>query len=93
MKNIAPTAIRLSITSDVRKALGIAKRRYPALSYPEILKLGLSKIVTEYDEVSSTVEDRWGVRLESSAALGEDYLKSSEEDIYSANMGKKVHFS
>lgn len=93
MKHITPTAIRLSITSDVRKALDMAKRRYPALSDPEILKLGLSKIATEYDEVSSLAEDRKEIRLGASVALGEDYLQSSEEDIYNANVGKKVHFS
>lgn len=93
MKNVTPTAIRLSITSDVRKTLDMAKRRYPALSDPEILKLGLSKIVTEYDEISTPVEDRKEIRLGASVALGEDYLRSSEEDIYSANVGKKVRFS
>jgi hypothetical protein len=93
MKNIVPTAIRLSITSDVRKTLDMAKRRYPALSDPEILKLGLSKIVTEYDEVSTLAEDRKEIRLGASAALGKDYLVSREEDIYSADIGKKVHFS
>jgi hypothetical protein len=93
MKNTVPTAIRLSITSDVRKSLDLAKRRYPALSDPEILKLGLSKIVTEYDEASTLAEDRKEVRIEASAALGKDYLESSEEDIYSASVGKKVHFS
>ncbi len=93
MKNAPPTAIRLSITSDVRKTLDMAKRRYPALSDPEILKLGLSKIVTEYDEASTLAEDRKEVRLGASAALSEDYLEDSEEDIYSADIGKKVHFS
>jgi hypothetical protein len=92
MKNTTPIAIRLSITSDVRKSLDIAKKRYPALSDPEILKLGLSKIVTEYDEASTLAEDRKEVRLGASAALGKDYLEDSEEDIYSADMGRKVRF-
>lgn len=92
MKNPAPTAIRLSITSDVRKSLDMAKKRYPALSDPEILKLGLSKIVTEYDETSTFEEDRKEIRLGVAAALGNDYLKDVTEDIYSANVGKKVHF-
>ena len=87
MKNTTPTAIRLSITSDVRKALDIAKKRYPALSDPEILKLGLSKVVTEYDEAGMLTEDRKEIRLGASAAMGKDYLKDSEEDIYSANVG------
>jgi hypothetical protein len=93
MKHVTPAAIRLSITSDVRKSLDMAKKRYPALSDPEILKLGLSKIVTEYDETSTSAEEHKEIRLGSSAALGKDYLESSEEDVYSADMGKKVHFS
>ncbi len=71
----------------------MAKKRYPALSDPEILKLGLSKIVTEYDEASTLSEDRKEIRLGASAAMGKDYLNDSEEDTYSANVGKKVHFS
>jgi hypothetical protein len=93
MKNVRPAAIRLSVTSDVRRTLDMAKRRYPALSDPEILKLGLSKIVTEYDEVPTFAEDRKEVRFGASAALGKDYLESSEEDIYSTDIGKKVRFS
>ncbi|HSW99661.1 MAG TPA: hypothetical protein VLH38_01350 [Patescibacteria group bacterium] len=93
MKNPAPTAIRLSITKDVRKTLDLAKRRYPALSDPEILKLGLSKIVTEYNETSTLAEDHNEIRRVSSAALGKEYLESIEEDIYSTNIGKKVDFS
>jgi hypothetical protein len=93
MKNTGPTTIRLSITSDVRKTLDIAKKRYPALSDPEILKLGLSKIVTDYTEAATLREDRHEVRLGASAALGDTYLEDGEEDIYSASMGRKVHFS
>ncbi|HTE57378.1 MAG TPA: hypothetical protein VK694_01430 [Verrucomicrobiae bacterium] len=93
MKNTTPTAIRLSITSDVRKSLDMAKKRYPALSDPEILKLGLSKLVTEYDKAGTLAEDRKEIRLGASAAIGKDYLKDSEENIYSVNVGKKVHFS
>lgn len=93
MKPTTPTAIRLSVTSDVRKALDMAKKRYPTLSDPEILKLGLSKIVTEYSGTSTTTDDRGEIRLAASAALGKDYLKDDGEDIYSADVGKKVHFS
>lgn len=93
MKSTAPTAIRLSVTNDVRKALKIAKRRYPTLSDPEILKLGLSKIVTEYDDTSAVAESLKEIRLSASAALGEEYLEDSEEDIYTSNLGKKVDFS
>lgn len=47
-KSIAkPTpAIRLSVTPEVGRALMQAKKMYPTLSDPELLKLGLSKIVT-----------------------------------------------
>jgi hypothetical protein len=93
MKNTAPTVIRLSITSDVRRALGMAKKRYPTLSDPEILKLGLSKIVTEYDEPLTLSGDRNEVRLGASAALGEEYLSDAEEDAYTVSMGNKVTFS
>ena len=93
MKNTARKAIRLSVTSDVRKTLDIAKRRYPALSDPEILKLGLSKIVTDYNEAPNPSEDRHEIRLGASAALGETYLEDNEEGIYNTSMGRKVHFS
>lgn len=92
MKNTTPTVIRLSITSDVRRALGVAKKRYPTLSDPEILKLGLARIVTEYDEPMSSV-DQNEIRLGASAAVGKEYLNDIEEDVYSADMGKKVAFS
>lgn len=93
MKNTTPTVIRLSITSDVRRALGAAKKRYPTLSDPEILKLGLARIVTEYDEPTSLPVDHNEIRLGASAAVGEEYLKDIEEDVYGADMGKKVSFS
>jgi hypothetical protein len=88
-----PSTIRLSITSDVRKALNVAKKRYPALSDPEILKLGLSKIATEYDETSSYEKERNEIRRGAAYAVGQDYLEDQEEDIYTADMGKKVNFS
>jgi hypothetical protein len=88
-----PTAIRLSVTGDVRKALDMAKKRYPTLSDPEILKLGLSKIITEYTEASTASEERKEIRHTAAAAVGSDFLRDDEEDIYQANMGKKVHFS
>jgi hypothetical protein len=93
MKNTTPSTIRLSITSDVRKALSLAKRRYPTLSDPEILKLGLSKIVTEYDEVGPPEKERDEIRRGATAAIGRDYLSDVGEDVYSQEMGKKVNFS
>lgn len=93
MNNTTPSTIRLSITSDVRKALNLAKRRYPTLSDPEILKLGLSKIVTEYDEVATSGKEREEIRRGAATSVGRDYLVDDEENIYTPEMGKKVHFS
>lgn len=90
--NNTPSTIRLSITKDVSKALTVAKRRYPTLSDPEILKLGLSKIVTEDNEVSTFKEERDEIRRGAAYAVGQDYLEDREEDLYTANMGKKVRF-
>lgn len=79
------------MTNDVRKALDAAKRKYPALSDPEILKLGLSKIVTENG--AADVNERAEIRRGAAYAVGNDYLRDKEEDAYTANMGKKVDFS
>ena len=92
MNKTIPTTIRLSITNDVRKALNVAKRRYPALSEPEILKLGLSKIVTEYEEINTEEKERDEVRRGAASSVGEDYLGEEAEDLYTPEMGKKVHF-
>lgn len=93
MSNTSPTVIRLSITNEVRDGLKLAKKRYPTLSDPEILKLGLAKIVTEYDDARSASEDRTGVRATAAYAVGSEYLRDSEEDVYSASIGKPVSFS
>ena len=93
MNNVTPSTIRLSITSEVRKALSVAKSRYPTLSDPEILKLGLSKIVTEYDEGATSEKERDEIRRGATSSIGRDYLEDDEEDEYSAEMGKRVHFS
>lgn len=91
----SPSAIRLSITPEVGRALKIAKNRYPTLSDPEILKLGLSKIVSEdialktYENSNETEE----IRRAAAYSVGHDYLSDPEEDIYTESMGKKVHFS
>ncbi|HUD07355.1 MAG TPA: hypothetical protein VMR34_05720 [Candidatus Saccharimonadales bacterium] len=92
MSNTPPT-IRLSITSDVREVLNVAKKRYPALSDPEILKLGLSKIATERDGVPIFEKERDEIRRGAAYAVGQDYLRDQEEDVYTADMGKKVSFS
>lgn len=88
MKNES-TIIRLSVTGDVRRALNVAKRRYPTLSEPEILKLGLSKIVTENSLGLSEVDE---IRLGAAYAVGKDYLDDSKEDVYSQEVGKRVDF-
>jgi len=93
MSNTAPTVIRLSITNEVRNGLTLAKKRYPTLSDPEILKLGLAKIITEYDDARTTSEDRAGVRTNAAYAVGSEYLRDAEEDAYSASIGKRVSFS
>ena len=93
MNNTTPTIIRLSITNEVRNGLKLAKKRYPTLSDPEILKLGLAKIVTEYDDPRTTNEDKAEIRRGAARAVGGEYLSDSEEDIYTADLGKRVHFS
>lgn len=85
-------AIRLSITPEMRRALNVAKRRYPTLSDSEILKLGLAKILTESDEPVRTFREREEVRSGAAVAVGRDYLENPEEDVYTADMGKSVRF-
>ena len=93
MKTTKPKpAIRLSITPGVAKALGRAKKMYPALSDPEILKLGLSKIAT-IDTKSADEREIEEIRRAAAYSVGYDYLSDPEEDIYTLGMGKKVDFS
>lgn len=93
MSNTPLTTIRLSITKEVRDALCIAKKRYPALSDPEILKLGLSRIVTEPRTEVTFEKERDEIRKGAASAVGTDYLDHHDEDGYTASLGKKVHFS
>jgi hypothetical protein len=92
MSNSTP-AIRLSVTKEVSRALSLAKKRYPTLSDPEILKLGLSKIITEHDEQTSFNREREAIRTGAAEAVGQNYLGDPVEDVYSAKVGRKVHFS
>lgn len=85
-KSTTPAAIRLTRTPEVAHALAIAKKRYPTLSDPEILKVGLAKLTT-YE-----AEDLAEIRAMNAMAFGEDYLNDPEEDIYHIGMGKKVNF-
>ncbi len=94
MNKTNPTIIRLSVTSEIRKALNIAKLNYPTLSDPEIIKLGLSKISTEAirENFMTDEMDRQAIRRGAVYAIGEDYLQDTAEDSYSNNSGKKVYF-
>lgn len=92
MSSTAPTAIRLSVTPEIRRALSVAKKHYPTLSDPEILKLGLSKIVTGHAETTLLASERNNVRRSAAYAAGKDYLSDPAEDVYTAQMGKKVRF-
>ena len=93
MSNTTPRVIRISITNEVRDGLKLAKKRYPTLSDPEILKLGLAKIVTEYDDPRTVNEDTAEVRTGAARAVGVEYLSDSGEAVYTASLGKRVHFS
>ena len=89
MSKTTPTAIRLSRTPEVARALAVAKKRYPTLSDPEILKVGLAKLTAN----TSDNEERAEIRAMASYSVGEDYLGDPAEDLYTSDMGKKVHFS
>jgi hypothetical protein len=89
MSKTTPTAIRLSRTPEVARALAVAKKRYPTLSDPEILKVGLAKLTTN----NSDDEEKAEIRAMSAYSVGEDYLSDPAEDLYTSEMGKKVHFS
>lgn len=85
------TAIRLTITPDIARSLKKAKLRYPALSDPEIFKVGLSLLVAS----SSDAEDSTSEIRESAAySLNIDgYLDNPAEEIYHLGMGKPNNFS
>ncbi len=79
MKTIHHTAaIRLSVTPEVARALDQAKKTYPTLSDPEILKVGLAKLVTE-----DVVGDDRELRSLAGGSLNLDgCLDDAVEDIY-----------
>lgn len=87
----SPTAIRLSITPEVGRALKQAKRLYPTLSDPEILKLGLSKVI-QTDQPSKRSKEEQEIMAIAAYSVGYDYLSDPEEDIYTEDMGEKVNF-
>ena len=78
------------VTNEVRRALFIAKKRYPTLSDAEILKLGLSKVITND---APYVQERNEIRASSANGVGQDYLADQEEYIYGPTHGTKVHFA
>jgi hypothetical protein len=92
MNKSTPYAIRLSVTDDISRALKQAKKVYPTLSDPEILKLGLSKIVKENERESASLNERDVIHRMSAHSVGEDYLSDPAEDLYTSDMGKKVQF-
>ncbi len=89
MSTLIPSAIRLTRTPEVTRALALAKRRYPTLSDPEILKVGLSKLIADTTEDNDIAEVR--AMTAHSYSIG-GYLDDPEEDIYHLGMGKKVNF-
>jgi hypothetical protein len=89
MSKTTLTAIRLSRTPEVSRALTLAKKRYPTLSDPEILKVGLAMLTAD----SSNDKDLTEIRNLAAHSLNSDgYLSDPREDIYHSGMGKKVSF-
>ena len=89
MNRSTPPAIRLTRTPEVARALALAKKRYPTLSDPEILKVGLAKLTTK----TSNDEDLAEIRAMAAYGVGEDYLNDPAEDIYHLGMGKKLEWN
>jgi hypothetical protein len=88
MKTKSPTAIRLSLNDEVKATLRKAKKIYPALSDPEILKVGLSKIVNEETDSKKNKEKR-EIRAMAAYSMGYDYLSDPEEDAYAEKLLRK----
>jgi len=87
MSTSVPSAIRLTRTPEVARALALAKKRYPTLSDPEILKVGLAKLTANTSEEDDIAEVR--AMTAHSFTIG-GYLDDPKEDIYHLGMGKKV---
>lgn len=87
MKTSTPTAIRLTRTPEVTKALAVAKKRYPTLTDAEILKVGLAELIT--NSIKSDMDE---IRTTTTHSLNIDgYLDDPNEDVYQLGMGKKVN--
>ncbi|MBI3624026.1 hypothetical protein HY218_00130 [Candidatus Saccharibacteria bacterium] len=89
MNKSTSTAIRLSRTPEVARALALAKKRYPTLSDPEILKVGLAKLTTDPSDNENLAEIR---NLAAYSLNVDGYLNDPEEDVYHLGMGKKVSY-
>lgn|GEM_PF-1951067 len=72
-------AIRLSINEEVSGALEIARKKYPALSDAELLKVGLSLLVIEDKNNDNEKQE---IQNFASHSVGHDYLSNSKEDLY-----------
>ncbi len=85
------TVIRLTITPEVSRSLARAKRQFPALSDPEILKVGLSRLaVGKFEDT----EDLASIQSRAAHALNIDgYIDDPSEDIYHKAMGKPNNFA
>ena len=88
-KSSSLAAIRLTRTPEVARALVLAKKRYPTLSDPEILKVGLAKLTTDMLDDYDKQEAR---RIAAYSLNADGYLDDPEEDIYHLGMGKKVSY-
>ncbi len=76
-------AIRLTKTPEVEKALKAARKLYPAMADPELLKLGLSQLITRSDEVDEELAE---VNAAMTLAFGEENLNNPAEDAWVAQI-------
>ncbi len=93
MKTKPLSAIRISVTPEVKDALGRVKVLYPTLSEAEIFKLSLAVLSNDKPIKSAFERESDDIARMSSYSVGYDYLSDPEEDIYTEDMGTKVDFS
>jgi hypothetical protein len=88
MRNPAkPTsAIRLTRTPAVERALKVARHRYPTLNDPEIFKLALGRLADARDDADGSD----AILLATRSLDADGYLSDPSEDIYQLRKGKKV---
>ncbi|OGK13483.1 hypothetical protein A3A93_01425 [Candidatus Roizmanbacteria bacterium RIFCSPLOWO2_01_FULL_38_12] len=72
--------IRLTITPEIRDTINTIKSKYPVLSDPEILKLGLSELY-----IKSTTSQKTDLNIDNLTSKGRKYfnkwLKQQGKDI------------